>query len=144
VPNVVLDANTLVSAFVARRPDAAPRRALALARMRFTLCLSRAVEDELRGVLLRSKFERYGATPETVARYIEFLTAGALYLEPAVTVQDCRDPDDNRYLELALAAGAEAIVTGDDDLLVLRAWRGIAVLTPTEFVGCFGVPDPPT
>ena len=42
---------------------------------------------------------------------------------------------DNRYLELALAARADAIVSGDDDLLVLHPWRGIQVLRPTALSG---------
>jgi hypothetical protein len=45
-----------------------------------------------------------------------------------VRVTDCRDPKDNKYLELALAAGAETIVSSDDDLLVLHPWRGVRIL----------------
>ena len=44
---------------------------------------------------------------------------------PTETVQDCRDPDDNIYLELALAAQATTIITGDADLLTLHPWRDI-------------------
>jgi len=59
---------------------------------------------------------------------LQFLTAAALWVEPAETVADCRDAKDNRYLELALAAGAGIIVSGDADLLVLDPWRGVGVL----------------
>jgi uncharacterized protein len=47
------------------------------------------------------------------------LRHAAVWFEPAVRVTDCRDPN-NKYLELALAAGAEIIVSSDDDLLVGR------------------------
>jgi predicted nucleic acid-binding protein len=50
-------------------------------------------------------------------------------------VTDCRDPAGNKYPELALAAEAAAIVSGDQDLLVLHPWRGIAILRPTEYLG---------
>ncbi len=47
---------------------------------------------------------------------------------------ECQDPKDNKYLELALSGQAECIVTGDDDLLVLTPWRGIEILTVQEFL----------
>jgi len=46
----------------------------------------------------------------------------------------CRDPKDNKFLELAVAGEATHIVTGDSDLLVLNPFRDIAVLTPSEFL----------
>ena len=51
---------------------------------------------------------------------------------------DCRDAKDNRYLELALAARAAAIVSGDEDLLVLDPWRGVRVLRPAQFLEMLG------
>jgi predicted nucleic acid-binding protein len=50
-----------------------------------------------------------------------------------VRVTDCRDPKDDKYLELALAAGAEIIVSSDDDLLVLHPWRGARILRPADY-----------
>ena len=49
-------------------------------------------------------------------------------------VTDCRDAKDNKYLELALAAGAETIVSGDFDLLVLHPWRGVRILDPAGYL----------
>jgi uncharacterized protein len=51
-----------------------------------------------------------------------------------VKVTDCRDPKDDKYLELALAAGAETIVSSDDDLLVLHPWRGVRILRPADYL----------
>jgi uncharacterized protein len=62
------------------------------------------------------------------------LAAAALWVEPAQKIADCRDAKDNCYLELALAAGALAIVSSDEDLLALHPLRGIRVLRPTQFV----------
>lgn len=62
----------------------------------------------------------------------------AAWFEPTERVADCRDPDDNKVLELALAAGAEVILSGDADLLALHPWRGIPVLAPAAFLVQFG------
>ncbi len=44
------------------------------------------------------------------------------------------DPEDNRVLEAALAAGAEFVVSGDKHLLKLVEWKGIQVVSPTQFI----------
>jgi predicted nucleic acid-binding protein len=49
-------------------------------------------------------------------------------------VTECRDSKDNTYLELALAAGAWAIVSGDEDLLVLDPWRSVRLLRPAAYL----------
>ena len=46
--------------------------------------------------------------------------------------QVCRDPDDDAVLALALAAKVDWIVSGDDDLLVLQSFEGIAIITPAQ------------
>ena len=51
---------------------------------------------------------------------------------------DCRDPKDDKYLELALAAGADMIVSSDGDLLALHPWRGVRILRPAEYLAAAG------
>lgn len=58
----------------------------------------------------------------------------ALWIEPSVRVTDCRDAKDNKYLELAVSAGAEIPVSSDDDLLVLNPWRGIQIVRPADYL----------
>ena len=53
---------------------------------------------------------------------------------PQQTVSDCIDPDDNRILECALEARAQAIVTGDNHLLKLHPYGEISILTPKQFL----------
>ena len=60
-------------------------------------------------------------------------------VEPTETVDDCRDPKDNKYLALAAAAGAEILVSSDADLLVLDPWRGVRIVTPAQFLALIGV-----
>jgi len=140
MPNVVFDASSVVGALL--KQDTAPERALLLARWTDTICLSSAVENEIREVLGRPKFERY-LTPGRIDRILDLLMAASLIIEPVETVTDCRDAKDNKYLELALAAGAEIIVTSGNDLLVLNPWRGIHVITPAEYISRYGRGDHP-
>lgn len=127
----MFDASTVVGA--ALRRDGVPRRALAAARERGTLALSAAVFAEVSAVLARPKF-RSALTPGARDEVLELLTASAAWAEPTGRVADCRDPGDDMYLELALAAGADALVSSDGDLLALHPWRGVPVLRPAEFL----------
>ena len=111
---MVFDASSIVGA--ALRPGGIPQRALLAARARGTIVLSSAVHDEIRDVLGRPKFAAVLA-PDLRQEIQELLTAAALWVEPDARVMDCRDAKDNKYLELSLAAGAEAIVSSDNDLL---------------------------
>ena len=130
----MFDANTVVSA--ALSPNGAPRRALEVARARGAIALSESVFSEISDVLARPKFAR-ALTEDRRREILELLAAAALWFEPADQVADCRDPKDNRYLELALAARATVIVTGDEDLRVLHPWRGVRVVGPADFLADF-------
>jgi len=52
-------------------------------------------------------------------------------------VTDCRDANDNKFLELALSGDADCLISGDDDLLVLSPFRGLPILKPKEFLSYF-------
>lgn len=110
-----------------------PERALLHAEAADLFALSAEVEAEIVEVLGRPRFAR-AVTAARRARILDILRAGAVWFAPAERVTDCRDAKDNKYLELALAAGAGTLVTGDADLLVLHPWRGIRVLRPAEYL----------
>ncbi len=84
-------------------------------------------------MLARPRFAR-AVTAARRARILDTLRDGAVWFSPRERVTDCRDPKDDKYLELALAAGATTIVTGDADLLVLHPWRGVRVVRPAEYL----------
>jgi len=131
MPNVVFDASSIVGA--ALKTDSMPERALLLARSHDTVCLSSAVEGEIREVLQRPKLRRY-ISDISRQRILDIVGAGALMFHPTERVSDCRDVKDNKYLELGLAAAASIIVSSDEDLLVLDPWRGIRILRPADYV----------
>jgi putative PIN family toxin of toxin-antitoxin system len=89
--------------------------------------------DELNQVLAREDFARY-VTEEERMEFLAVLLREATLVEATVHVGECRDPSDNKFLELAISGNAECIVSGDRDLLVLHPFRGISIVTPREFL----------
>ncbi len=127
----VFDTNVLISAFLFSQSK--PRQALDQAQDIGVLIFSSSVFSELREVLYRPKFDRY-LTEERRQELLEDLTQTAQFIDVTEQISECRDPKDNKYLELAVSGQAECIVTGDDDLLVLNSFRGIEILTVQEFL----------
>ena len=84
-------------------------------------------------VLHRPRLARF-IDPSLRSEVLGLLLTRATRVEPSVTVSECRDPRDNIYLELALAAGASVIVSSDADLLAMDPWRGIAIIRPAAYV----------
>ena len=66
--------------------------------------------------------------------FLDAFVRDAELVEVNQVVTDCRDPRDNKFLEVAVPGNAACILSGDSDLLVLNPFRGIVVLTPQEFL----------
>jgi putative PIN family toxin of toxin-antitoxin system len=128
---IVFDASAVVSA--ALREDSVPERALLRADETDIFALSAEVDAEIAEVLSRPRF---AATVSAARRthILDVLRGQAVWFRPSEQVADCRDVKDNKYLELALAAGADVIVSGDADLLVLHPWRGVRILRPAAYL----------
>ena len=137
MPSVVIDASTLVGALL--KADSIPERALIFARTHDVLCMSPDAAREIAEVFARPKFKAV-QTSGRAALILEIVMSAAAWHDPTVKVTDCRDAKDNKYLELALAAGADAIVSSDADLLDLSPWRGIAIIRPADYVARFERP----
>jgi putative PIN family toxin of toxin-antitoxin system len=128
---IVFDASTLVSA--AFRREGVPAKALRHALRADRIAVSGAVLAELFGVLHRPSLARF-LDARLRAELIERLLALGAVFEPEIAVADCRDAKDNKYLELALACGASAMVSSDADLLVLDPWRGVRIMRPADYL----------
>ncbi len=131
----VFDANVFISAMLME--DSVPGRAFVVACATGQLLLSQAVINELDDVLRRPRLEKYLHEKERI-HFLTSVVHEACVIKPSETVTDCRDPKDNKYLELALTGHASCIISGDKDLLVLNPYRGIPVLTPRQFLDQFG------
>lgn len=128
---IVVDASTLISA--ALKPDSVPEQAVLRAEDVDVFALSAAVDAEISEVLSRPKFAR-AISAARRQHFLLLLRNDAVWFEPTTRIADCRDPKDNIYLELASAAGAETIISSDDDLLVLHPWRGVRILRPADYL----------
>ncbi len=127
----VFDANAIVSALLL--PDSTPRRAFDKACSQGQMLLSEPIIHELDDVLRRPRLEKYIREDERI-HFLVALLREAHIVRVTESIADCRDPKDNKYLELAHAAQAICIVTGDQDLLELHPHRGIPILTPRQFL----------
>lgn len=110
-------------------PAQAVDKALAQAEIVF----SEATMEELANVLSRDKWDRYVLNEDRQV-FIRHLLHVATMVPVFAEIIDCRDPKDNQFLALALDAGADCIVSGDQDLLVLHPWRGVDIVTPAGFL----------
>lgn len=132
---IVFDASTLVSATFRRRT--APAQAVRHPFQSNRIAVSSRTLAELLDVLYRPGIARL-VRAELRAELLGQLHGNGSLFDPAVTVTDCRDPKDNKYLELALASAASIIVSSDADLLMLHPWRGVRVLRPAEYLADVG------
>ncbi len=130
---VVVDASTFVSA--ALKADSVPEQAVFRAAVAPNcLIMSREVEDEYREVIFRPKFDRF-ASVQRRRTLLNFVMAAATWIEPTEAVRECRDPKDDKYLAVASAGNAGAIVSSDvRHLLAMHPWRGIPILSPADFL----------
>jgi uncharacterized protein len=137
---VVVDTNVWVSGIIA--PDSPPGAVLeAVRRGRIEAVASWDLAAEIIDVLRRPRLRRYAVTERDLEDVLVLLAP----LLPAVDVEiEVRDPDDAAVVAAAVAAEADAIVTGDQDLLddeALIAWlqhRGVEVLSPRTLLAALG------
>jgi putative PIN family toxin of toxin-antitoxin system len=130
----ILDTSVLVSAVLIG--NSRPAEAFHKARQLGEILLSLTVAEELNDVLGREKFDRY-ITREDRERFLAAFIQAAKFIEVTEQITACRDPKDDKFLELAVSGHATCIVTGDDDLLVLHPFRGIPILSVEQFVASF-------
>lgn len=132
---LVLDTNTLVSRLLL--PQGTAGRAVDKALAEGVLLASEATMSELADVLSRPKFDRY-VSVEDRRRFL-LLLGGVVRIIPIThRIQVCRDPKDDMLLHVALNGEAQALVTGDKDLLVLADHfgpsHGLQILTPGDYL----------
>ena len=133
IRRVVFDTSTLVSA--ALRAGSVPYQTLVKAFATCEVCASVETLAELNTVMARKKFDRY-LERELRLSFVALVSRQVhLFVVPEGAIAPgCRDPKDDKFLALVMAAGADALVSSDEDLLVMHPWRGVPVITAAEFL----------
>lgn len=91
---------------------------------------------ELKEKMVSPRLQKF-IEPEKAAALFQRYAAKATKLEVSNSVRVCRDPDDDIILALAIAAEADVIISGDNDLLVLHPYHDVSIVTPSAFVDRF-------
>ncbi len=129
---IVLDSNVILSAALFKH--SIPRQALDKALREDCVLMSAAAIAELQDLFGRSKkFDKYLSLSARTT-FLNDLLESVKIIEIVETIRVCRDPKDNKFLELAINGKADYIITGDQDLLVLNPFQMIRILTPQEFL----------
>jgi uncharacterized protein len=127
---VVVDTNIFISAALKNRSR--PSDAVRLIAERHVLLKSTKTAQELFITLARPRLAPL--IPEDFRTWLEAVMANAELVRIAEPITACRDPKDDKFLELAVNGRADVIVSGDGDLLELNPFRGIPVITPAAFM----------
>jgi putative PIN family toxin of toxin-antitoxin system len=127
---LVVDTNVFVSA--ALKESSWPGHTIRLIGRYGGLLKSAATEQELLDVLQRPRF-----VPKIAPVFLDGvrrILAGAELVAITERLTVCRDPADDKFLELAVNGRADLIISGDGDLLVMGSVREIPIVTPAAFV----------
>jgi uncharacterized protein len=130
---VILDTNVLVAAFLT---EGVCHKLLFRARKReYDLVLSTDIIAEFEGVLLR----KFSLSQSELSDVRSLLAEAAKEVRQGVDAIKpvSRDPDDDKILACASASGADYLVTGDEDLLMVKQYGGARILTPRDFENLF-------
>lgn len=123
MPKVVVDTNVLVAALL--HPDRKPAQVVQLIlQQRVVNYTSPSILEEVAETIL----EFSGSA------LLEKYRSHSRIIRPTICIRACSDPDDDKFIECALAAGASFIITGDKELLEIGSIENILIITPQEFL----------
>jgi putative PIN family toxin of toxin-antitoxin system len=128
---IVVDTNVIISAVLFRRST--PRQALLHAFESSDVLSSPATRAEAREVMAREKFDRYAPYDLRMSE-LDLILDQMKNAEPVVCDSGCRDLKDEKFLELAVGAGALLILSGDVHLLEMHPFREISILSPVDYM----------
>lgn len=128
---VIFDTNVLISAILMEGSVA--DLALTKATQLCDIISSEEIFSELVEKILLPKFDKY-VSIEKRKRFLQSFEIMASFYKPNQNIVACRDPKDNIFLELAVEASANFIISGDTDLLILNPFRYTQIISPKDFL----------
>jgi putative PIN family toxin of toxin-antitoxin system len=139
-PRVIIDTNILISYLL--KPSATITAAVEAALYHGHLLLSQDSFDELRAVTER--FVKRGfISVEESSEFLGAVVEVAEWVKILEQVRLCRDPKDDKFLELAINGNAAYLVTGDRDLLTLHPFKTTNILSAQDYIAACTSPPPP-
>ncbi|MGD8264655.1 MAG: putative toxin-antitoxin system toxin component, PIN family [Desulfobacterales bacterium] len=130
---VVVDTNVFISSFVGGNP----RKIIDLWKSgEVTLCLSKPIVDEYIEVLSRLELRNEKELEELLGLFAHGFHIVFTGKTPELHVVE-KDPDDNMFIECAVALKAEFVITGDKALKAIQEYMNIKIVSPKEFPGNF-------
>ncbi|MEI6728554.1 MAG: putative toxin-antitoxin system toxin component, PIN family [bacterium] len=130
---IIFDTNIYFSAFVFDRKilnlldKVFQEHSVYLSENTFKEITSKLTGDKIKAI-------NKGYSEEKVNEFLTKIDRESFIVKPNTTVTICRDPHDNMFLELALFVKADYLVTGDNDLLVIKEFQGTKILKPSQFL----------
>jgi len=128
---IVIDTNVLISRLLL--PQSMPAQAVRKATQEGKLLVSEDTMNELADVLSRRKLDPYVSLEER-KQFLRDLASIVEFVPIIRIVRACRDPRDDKFLEVALNGKADLILTGDADLLAMHPWQGVQIVNPAEYL----------
>jgi putative PIN family toxin of toxin-antitoxin system len=134
----VVDTNVLVSALILPHGSVGP----VLLRLRvgqYTLLYAQPLLEELVDVLNRPRIHhKYGLSQDDIQSVVALIMLRGEAVAPELRIVACRDPKDDKFLEVAVAGRADVIVSSDQDLLALHPFETIPIVRPADFLTMLG------
>ena len=128
---IVIDTNILISGLMA--VNSLPQQVFDYATSQAILLISDEVQSEIENVISRPKLEKY-ITLERRVKFLAELSQQVERVEINQQIRACRDPKDDKFLELAVCGEANYIITGDADLLDLHPFQNISIIKAANFL----------
>ena len=127
---VVFDTSSLIPPCL--NPDREPAQIFRRALQEHDVFTSAEAFNELASVLSRDKFNAWRPLEHRMM-WVRLFREAVIFVEADTVVTECRDPKDNKFLELAFSAKADVLVASDIHLLELHPFRGVQILQLTDF-----------
>ena len=126
---VVLDTNVLISAI---GWNAKPEECLELVfEGEVDAYATQSMIDEVSKVL---EYDKFDFSEKEKQKFLEILVSEFHFVESEENIEESQDSDDNKFLECAITADADYIISGDSDLLELKEYENITIIKPEKFL----------
>ena len=132
---LIIDTNVIISASL--KKYSTPFKVMEVVFENHVLLISPEIFGEIKNTVYQSKFDKYFFPEDTRSDILNIVLLNSVVINPEIKITACRDPKDNKYLELALSGKADCIITGDKDLLVLNPFENIPIISPLDFLDKF-------